>query len=147
VPAAVTKPAAVGATDDAADTIPSAVDYLRRGDRLLTVGDVTSARLFYEAALTAGESEAITAIGKTFDPVSLNQIGLAAYHANPIKAAEWYLQAAKAGDPEAYKHRDEMQQWLTQSNSLSGTQKRTLRRLLNEPVFSSRPVAKSASID
>ncbi len=141
--ARVIKPV-LGATD--ADTMFSVVDYLRRGDRMLTAGDVISARLFYEAALTTGDSEAITAIGRTFDPVSLTRMGLGASHANPIKAAQWYLKAAKAGDPEAYKHREGLRRWLTQSSSLTETQKRTLRRLLNEPIFSSTPVTKSAGI-
>ena len=122
------------ATAEDADHKLSAVAYLRHGDRMLTAGDVTSARLFYEAAITTGDSEAITAIGRTFDPVSLTRMGLEAFHANPIRAAQWYLQAAKAGDPKAHKHREALRHWVIQSNLLTETQKRTLRRLLNEPT-------------
>lgn len=46
--------------------------FLRHGDALLAVGDLTSARLFYERAAETGH--AATKVAKTLDPLVLKAI-------------------------------------------------------------------------
>jgi hypothetical protein len=38
---------------------------------MVALGDITSARLFYERAADAGDAQAVVKLGQTFDPVSL----------------------------------------------------------------------------
>lgn len=75
---------------------------LERGDNLLRLGDIASARLFYERAVAAGSSRAATALGKTHDPAFLQQIpSLKTVKPDLGKAQYWYRQASEAGDTEA----------------------------------------------
>ncbi len=61
----------------------------QRGKESLDLGDVAAARLLFQRAAEAGNANAATALGKTYDPL------------DPQKAAEWYAKAAKLGDKEA----------------------------------------------
>jgi hypothetical protein len=74
---------------------------LRRGDELVATGDIAAARLFYQRALGEGSSRAATALGKTYDPTFLKQIGVRGGGADAAKAAEWYRRASESGDAEA----------------------------------------------
>jgi len=47
-----------------------------RGDSLLGVGDITSARLFYERASDAGDGRAALRLGATYDPGFLDRVHL-----------------------------------------------------------------------
>jgi hypothetical protein len=64
---------------------------------LLRTGDVTSARLFYERAVDAGEAQAAARLGQTFDPVLLNPTRL---RGDPGKALFWYRRARDLGATE-----------------------------------------------
>ena len=48
---------------------------LNRGDALLALGDVSSARLLYQRAAAGGDGRAATGMGKTYDPLFLSAIG------------------------------------------------------------------------
>jgi ATP-binding cassette, subfamily B, bacterial CvaB/MchF/RaxB len=75
---------------------------IERGDRLLLLGDITSARLFYERALATGSRRAATALGKTHDPRFLLQVqSLRGVISDVTRAMDWYRQGAQAGDAEA----------------------------------------------
>jgi TPR repeat protein len=75
-----------------------------RGDQLLRLGDITSARLFYERAAVAGSGRAATAVGKTHDPLFLLQErSLRSVKPDLASARDWYRRASEAGDPEAIK--------------------------------------------
>ena len=74
---------------------------LHRGDELVATGDIAAARLFYERAADGGSSRAATALGKTYDPAFLKQIGVRGGGADAAKAAEWYRRAGESGDAEA----------------------------------------------
>lgn len=104
--------------------------YMNNGDLLLTQGDVASARLYYEAAANAGFATAITAIGKTYDPVVLGELGIKGFHAEPIKAVEWYLKGEKIGNPENTERLNELRRWLSESPVLEENEVETLRQLL-----------------
>jgi hypothetical protein len=74
---------------------------MRRGREMLQAGDISAARSFYERAAETGNAEAATAMGKTFDPIFLNEIAARGVLANPERAADWYHRAIAAGDREA----------------------------------------------
>ena len=103
---------------------------MNSGDLLLTRGDIASARLFYEAAANAGSAVAMTAVGKTYDPVVLNGLGIKGFHADPVKAAEWYLKGDKAGDAENTKRLDGLRRWLAESPPIGEAEVEALRQLL-----------------
>jgi TPR repeat protein len=83
-------------------------NLLARGRRLQDVGDVVSARLFFELAAENGSTSAATDIGKTYDPAFLKK-----YIGHPLadsaKAVWWYRAAVRAGEPEAQKLLDALQ--------------------------------------
>jgi TPR repeat protein len=74
---------------------------MQRGDELIKLGDVVAARRFYEVVASTGISRAATAVGKTFDPLYLQQAGVRGVQANPGVARQWYEKAVRAGDAEA----------------------------------------------
>jgi TPR repeat protein len=72
---------------------------IQRGDQLLLIGDIASARLFYERAVAAGSSQAAAALGRTYDPVFLLQVrSLRGARSDLAKASEWYRRAAGSWD-------------------------------------------------
>ena len=71
---------------------------MARGNALLALGDIASARLFYELALDNGHPRAATVIGETYDPVYLKRLKVVGAPAEPEKAEAWYRRAIAAGD-------------------------------------------------
>ena len=74
---------------------------LARGDTLLSVGDVASARLFYERAAGAGGGLAAIRLGETFDPLFLDRVHLSGVRGDPAAASFWYHRARDIGATEA----------------------------------------------
>ena len=74
---------------------------IARGNALLALGDIASARLFYELALDNGHPQAATTIGQTYDPLYLRRLKVVGALAEPEKAAAWYRRAIAAGDTAA----------------------------------------------
>jgi TPR repeat protein len=74
---------------------------LARGDTLLSVGDVASARLFYERAVDAGDGFAAIRLGETFDPRFLDRIRLRSVRGDSAAAVLWYRRARDLGATEA----------------------------------------------
>ena len=82
----------------------SAVDLaiLRaRGDALLSTGDVTASRLFYERAVAAGDAQAAIRLGATYDPGFLSQAHLQTVRSDMAVALSWYRRARDLGAVEA----------------------------------------------
>ena len=80
----------------------SAIEALvKRGDELLSTGDVVAARSAYERAASSGSGAAATGVAKTYDPVFLAQSGVRGLRGDPAQAASWYGKAVAAGDREA----------------------------------------------
>jgi TPR repeat protein len=98
-------PAAVAATPAQPPPVaaPPAVlqPLLSRGDAVLALGDITSARLFYERAAGLGSAQGATSLGKTYDPAFLASIEATGVAPDRSVAALWYRKAAKLGDAEA----------------------------------------------
>jgi TPR repeat protein len=74
---------------------------LSRGDALFGVGDVASARLFYERAADAGNGEAALRLGETYDPNFLERAKLRAVQGDLKAAVHWYRRARELGVVEA----------------------------------------------
>lgn len=68
-----------------------------RGDALLSLGDVTSSRLFYERAVAAGDAQAAIRLGATYDPVFLSQARLQNVPADMSVSLDWYRRARDLG--------------------------------------------------
>jgi len=76
-------------------------DLLERGDRLMQLGDIVSARAFYVRALEANRPGAALRLGSTFDPLIYRRMGVQGLKPDPKVALEWYLAAAEAGNADA----------------------------------------------
>jgi multidrug efflux system membrane fusion protein len=63
---------------------------VKRGDYFVATGDITSARLFYERAVEAGNRGAAVRMGITFDPVFLDKVGIRPTVGNQREARAWY---------------------------------------------------------
>jgi hypothetical protein len=74
---------------------------LARGDTLLSVGDVVSARLYYERAVDAGGGPAAIRLGETFDPRFLDRVHLLGVRGDSGAALFWYRRARDLGVAEA----------------------------------------------
>ena len=71
---------------------------LRRGDEVLALGDISTARHFYERTIAAGSASGARGVARTYDPAVLGRSNPAA---NPAAAAAWYNMAAALDDVEA----------------------------------------------
>jgi TPR repeat protein len=74
---------------------------LARGDSLFGVGDLASARLFYERAADAGNGEAALRLGETYDPNFLERTRVRAVLGDLAAAVFWYRRARDLGVAEA----------------------------------------------
>ncbi|WP_158043346.1 ATP-binding protein [Skermanella pratensis] len=74
---------------------------LDRGDRLMALGDIASARLLFETAASQGSGRGALAVGRTLDPAYLGSIGVRGVAGDPERAATWYRRAADLGETSA----------------------------------------------
>ena len=79
-------------------SVPLVASLLTHGDEMLRLGDIGAARLLYRRAAEAGNAAAAVAMGKTYDPRFLAQIGAQRIAPDPAAAADWYRRAAALGD-------------------------------------------------
>jgi hypothetical protein len=75
---------------------------VERGDQLFGIGDIASARLFYERAADAGDRQAALRLGQTFDPAFLRSISLRSMQGDVATAMSWYRRAAELGASEGH---------------------------------------------
>jgi hypothetical protein len=94
------RPVAIGRRDLDSKTIQL---LMKRGQELLAVGDLASARLLFQRAADADDAGAALAAGSTYDPVILAQFSISAMRPNVGKARAWYEKAKALGSTEAAK--------------------------------------------
>jgi hypothetical protein len=99
-PTVVAPPAPTPPSEPRESTAETAA-LLARGDSLFGVGDVSSARLFYERAADAGNGDAALRLGETYDPVFLERAKLPAVRGDRGAAVFWYRRARELGVAEA----------------------------------------------
>jgi TPR repeat protein len=74
---------------------------LSRGINFLKSGDFASARVALRRAAEDGNAEAALALGTTYDPSVLRQLGAFGIAADVAEAREWYEKAVKFGSAAA----------------------------------------------
>jgi TPR repeat protein len=97
-------PSAVDTATPSPGPGPSAVDtatLVTRGDALVGVRDIASARLFYERAAEMGDGPAALRMGATFDSAFLERAGIRGTKGDQQEALSWYQRARDLGDTEA----------------------------------------------
>ena len=95
-PPATNVPAAPQASPPSAAEV---TELLARGDSFVLVGDIASARVFYQRAADAGDGRGALRMGATFDPAFLARAGLDSTSGDPAKARSWYRRVLDL-DPE-----------------------------------------------
>jgi hypothetical protein len=73
----------------------------RQGQQLAATGDLVTARILFQRAAEVGDATAAMALGATYDPNVLAQLGVAGMAANVEKARSWYRKAESQGSAEA----------------------------------------------
>jgi hypothetical protein len=72
-----------------------------RGDSFFALGDIASARRFYERAAEAGDGQAALRLGESYDPAFLQQPRFWGARADLSLALVWYKRARELGISEA----------------------------------------------
>ena len=80
---------------------PEMQELVQRGNALMEIGDLASARLFFERAAEAGSADAALSMAKSFDPIYFEEKDVHGLPANPDRAMQWYEKAAGLGSAEA----------------------------------------------
>ena len=88
---------------------------IRRGDKLYRLGDLVSARLMYQQVAATGDGEAALSMGRTFDPIYFDKLGVQGFDPEPETAMGWYSRAKSAGlDFKADEKIRQLNQYLNQ---------------------------------
>ena len=74
---------------------------IKRGKDFLAQGNFASARLLFKRAADAGSAEAALALGSTYDPSVIKQLGAVSITPDIDGALKWYRTAADRGSAEA----------------------------------------------
>jgi TPR repeat protein len=74
---------------------------LKQGKAMLSIGDISAARLLFARAAESGSGEAALALGDTYNPVFLAEHGVVGPQADQELAKGWYRKAFAFGEPRA----------------------------------------------
>lgn len=74
---------------------------LKRGNELLTSGDLAAAQLVLRRAAEAGSAQAAMILAGTYDPALIEKLGAHGFTPNVTLAREWYEKAKQLGSIEA----------------------------------------------
>jgi TPR repeat protein len=85
---------------------------LNLGKNFFQNGDLVSARLLFRRAATAGNAEAAFVLGRTFDPVVADRMGIIGIRPDIARARQWYERAAELGSPVARQELARLQRCL-----------------------------------
>ena len=88
---------------------------VRRGEIFINSGDVAAARLMLQRAAEAGDVHAALALASTYDPNTIQKLGIQGLAADEAMARLWYERAAQFGSPEAPQR---LQQLANQTSTL-----------------------------
>jgi hypothetical protein len=89
---------------------PDIAALIARGDALVGVRDIASARLFYQRAAEAGDGGAALRMAATFDPIFLNRANIRGVSDNKHEALSWYQRARDLGEGKAERKLKELQE-------------------------------------
>ena len=85
---------------------------IRRGNELLTLGDIASARLFFEEAISQGSAAGHTALARTYDPLYFVEAQISGPEPDAERAVAHYSEAVQAGDKGAQAWLDRLRTWM-----------------------------------
>lgn len=111
-PPPVTTPSRIAQTSLPAADPAELQQLMARGDEMMRLGDPASARLFYERAAARGLARAYTAVGRTYDPLTLQRLAIRGGGANSDQALAWYRRGSDAGDGDAARATSDLNAWL-----------------------------------
>jgi hypothetical protein len=74
---------------------------MKQGEQFAAAGDLATARLVFQRAAEAGDATAALAMGATYDPIVLANLGVLGMSADVGKARSWYEKAKGFGSTEA----------------------------------------------
>jgi len=74
---------------------------MKQGEQFMASGDVVTARMLFQRVAEAGDADAAVALGATYDPIALANLGVAGLGADAEKARLWYQKAESLGSTEA----------------------------------------------
>ena len=97
-------------------------DLVNRGNALLDLGDLASARLFYRLAADRGSPEGAMLMGMTFDPVYFARTGIRGTRPQIQDALHWYDKAITMGSRPAERRMGELRSWLERSAAAGDAQ-------------------------
>jgi Type II secretory pathway, component ExeA (predicted ATPase) len=125
---------AVPATDVApgpatGPAIEGTAALMQRGDSLMHLSDVSTARQFYLLAARRGDPAAYTAVAGTYDPVFLQSSGIRGIRGDARQAIEWYREAMRRGEPWARTRLVSLLSHLRATGEIDGDE---AKRLLDE---------------
>ena len=86
--------------------------HISRGNELLSLGDIASARLFFEEAISMGSAAGHTALARTYDPLYFAEAQISGPEPDPDRAVALYSEAVQAGDGAAQTRLDRLRNWL-----------------------------------
>ena len=89
---------------------------VKRGEDFLINGDLAAARLLLQRAAAAASADAALAMGATFDPLVIKQIGAVGAEPDLVQAREWYRRAAELGSAEAPQRLEQLASELNTSH-------------------------------
>jgi hypothetical protein len=81
---------------------------LKQGEVMLSIGDISAARLLFARAAESENGKAALALGDTYNPVFLAEHGVVGPLADPELARAWYRKALAFGEPRASEHLAEL---------------------------------------
>ncbi len=74
---------------------------LEHGDAMLSIGDISAAKLLFARAAKSGSGKAAVALGDTYNPIFLVEHGVLGSLADPELAKAWYRKGLALGEPQA----------------------------------------------
>ena len=94
-------PDAKAAVVPRADEAARVDELLAHGRKMVEVGYIAGARSYFKRAADAGSAEAAFALGGTYDPMFMEQIGAQGIKPDVAQARIWYERAKTLGDKDA----------------------------------------------
>lgn len=82
---------------------------MSRAKSLMSIGDITSARLLLQRAAEAEDADAAFMLGQTYDPAVLGSQDIRSITPDPAIARHWYQKAAQLGSADAQQRLAQMQ--------------------------------------
>jgi hypothetical protein len=90
------------AAKQVAEDGPRIDELMAHGHKMVEVGYLAGARGYYRRAADAGSAEAAFALGTTYDPDFIKEIGAQGIKPDMAQARAWYERAAELGDKDAH---------------------------------------------